>query len=61
VYLAREQSKGGRQDIEKALHVLQGYLELTEGEQAEENLAEKAKEVKHERNLHKFTGITDPY
>jgi uncharacterized protein DUF3310 len=62
VYLARERSKGGRQDIAKALHVLQGYLELTEGEQAEENLDEKTKqkEEKHERNLHKFTGsVTD--
>ncbi len=59
VYLAREQSKGGRQDIEKALHVLQGYLELTKGEQAEVNIAEKSKkeEGKYERKLENFTGI----
>ena len=30
VYLAREQDKGGRMDIKKALHTLQIYLELTE-------------------------------
>ena len=29
-YLAREQDKGGRLDIEKAMHTLQIYLELTE-------------------------------
>lgn len=29
-YLAREQSKGGRLDIQKAVHTLQIYLELTE-------------------------------
>lgn len=28
-YLAREQDKGGRQDIEKAIHTLQLYLEMT--------------------------------
>jgi len=28
-YLAREQDKGGRQDIEKAMHTMQIYLELT--------------------------------
>lgn len=28
-YLARERDKGGRQDIEKAMHTLQIYLELT--------------------------------
>lgn len=28
-YLAREADKGGRQDIEKAMHTLQIYLELT--------------------------------
>lgn len=32
-YLAREQQKGGRLDIKKAVHTLQIYLELTEGEQ----------------------------
>lgn len=31
-YLAREQDKGGRQDIKKALHTLQIYLELSESE-----------------------------
>jgi len=31
-YLAREQDKGGRQDIKKAMHTLQIYLELTEPE-----------------------------
>jgi hypothetical protein len=29
-YLAREEDKGGRLDIEKAMHTLQIYLELTE-------------------------------
>jgi hypothetical protein len=29
-YLARERDKGGMQDIRKALHTLQIYLELTE-------------------------------
>lgn len=29
-YLCREQDKGGREDIKKALHTLQLYLELTE-------------------------------
>ena len=33
-YLAREQDKGGRQDIEKALHTIQIYMQLTEGEVA---------------------------
>lgn len=28
-YLAREQDKGGREDIEKAMHTMQIYLELT--------------------------------
>ena len=28
-YLARESDKGGREDIEKAMHTLQIYLELT--------------------------------
>lgn len=32
-YLARERDKGGRQDIKKAMHTLQLYLELTEGEE----------------------------
>lgn len=31
-YLAREQDKGGRLDIKKAIHTLQIYLELSEGE-----------------------------
>lgn len=31
-YLAREQAKGGRQDIEKAAHTLEIYLELTKEE-----------------------------
>ena len=30
-YLAREQDKGGRQDIEKAMHTIKLYLELTNG------------------------------
>lgn len=30
-YLCREADKGGRQDIEKACHTLQIYLELTDG------------------------------
>lgn len=30
-YLLREQDKGGRADIEKAMHTLQLYLELTSG------------------------------
>ena len=30
VYLCRENDKGGRQDIIKAMHTLQIYLELTE-------------------------------
>jgi hypothetical protein len=30
-YLAREQDKGGRDDIAKAVHHLQLYLELTKG------------------------------
>ena len=56
VYLAREQSKGGRQDIEKAMHVLQGYLELTKDEQEEKQPGQE--EGKSEKqNLHKFTGI----
>ncbi|MBS4017514.1 MAG: DUF3310 domain-containing protein [Dechloromonas sp.] len=29
-YLAREEDKGGRLDIKKAMHTLQIYLELTE-------------------------------
>lgn len=29
-YLAREQDKGGREDIKKAAHTIQLYLELTE-------------------------------
>jgi hypothetical protein len=29
-YLAREQDKGGREDIKKAVHTLQLYLELSE-------------------------------
>lgn len=29
-YLARERDKGGRLDIQKALHTLQLYLELTQ-------------------------------
>lgn len=33
VYLCREADKGGRQDIKKAMHTLQIYLELTEPEQ----------------------------
>ena len=64
-YLAREQSKGGREDIEKAAHTLRGYLELTEGSGGEISTIkqEEGKSEKHaeERNLHKFTGITDPY
>jgi hypothetical protein len=32
-YLAREQDKGGREDIKKAVHHLQIYLELTQGEE----------------------------
>lgn len=32
-YLAREQDKGGRLDIKKAMHTLQIYLELSEGQQ----------------------------
>ncbi len=28
-YLSREQDKGGRQDIEKAMHTIQLYLQLT--------------------------------
>lgn len=31
-YLAREEDKGGRLDIKKAMHTLQIYLELTEVE-----------------------------
>jgi len=31
-YLAREADKGGRQDIEKAMHTLQIYFELTSDE-----------------------------
>jgi hypothetical protein len=31
-YLAREQDKGGRLDIEKAMHTLQIYLELSKNE-----------------------------
>lgn len=31
-YLARERDKGGMQDIRKALHTLEIYLELTEGQ-----------------------------
>lgn len=31
-YLAREKDKGEREDIQKAVHTLQIYLELTEGE-----------------------------
>lgn len=31
-YLAREDDKGGRLDIEKAKHTMEIYLELTEGE-----------------------------
>jgi hypothetical protein len=31
-YLAREADKGGRLDIEKAMHTMQIYLELTEAE-----------------------------
>jgi hypothetical protein len=33
VYLARERDKGGSQDIEKALHTLAGWLELTQPNQ----------------------------
>ena len=33
-YLAREADKGGRQDIEKAMHTLQIYLELTKDDQS---------------------------
>lgn len=33
-YLAREADKGGRQDIEKSLHTLQLYLELSANEAA---------------------------
>lgn len=32
-YLAREQDKGGRLDIQKAMHTLQIYLELSEGKE----------------------------
>jgi hypothetical protein len=32
IYLAREQDKGGRSDIKKALHTMQLYLALTENE-----------------------------
>lgn len=49
-YLAREQSKGGREDIRKAMHTLQGYLELTEETET------KQEEGKYERKLEKFTG-----
>ena len=31
-YLAREDDKGGRKDIEKAMHTIQLYLELSDGE-----------------------------
>ena len=31
-YLAREEDKGGRIDIKKAMHTLQIYLELTDAE-----------------------------
>lgn len=31
-YLAREEAKGGRLDIKKAVHTLQLYLELSEGD-----------------------------
>lgn len=31
-YLAREEDKGGRLDIKKALHTLQIYLEITDSE-----------------------------
>lgn len=31
-YLARERDKGGMQDIRKAMHTLEIYLELTEGQ-----------------------------
>jgi len=34
-YLAREADKGGRLDIEKAMHTLQIYLELTEDADAD--------------------------
>lgn len=37
-YLAREQDKGGRMDIKKAMHTLQIYLELTEHEDIEKQL-----------------------
>jgi hypothetical protein len=30
-YLSRESDKGGREDIKKALHTMQIYLELTDG------------------------------
>lgn len=33
-YLSREQDKGGRMDIKKAVHTLQIYLELTDVESA---------------------------
>lgn len=32
IYLAREADKGGREDIKKAVHTLQMYLNMTEGE-----------------------------
>lgn len=35
-YLAREQDKGGRLDIKKAVHTLQIYLELTKDEETED-------------------------
>ena len=35
-YLARENDKGKRKDIKKALHSLQLYLELSEGKQTEQ-------------------------
>lgn len=35
VYLCRENDKGGRQDIIKAMHTLQIYLEITEPVQTE--------------------------
>ena len=34
-YLAREEGKGGRQDIEKAIHTLQLYLELSKDHEQE--------------------------
>ncbi|MGS0573470.1 DUF3310 domain-containing protein [Xanthomonas oryzae pv. oryzicola] len=33
-YLARERDKGGDTDIQKALHTLQGFSELTRGNQS---------------------------